>query len=141
MSSYTIVGGSGGPTRRERATPARGSGEPVVRARLVVVTDRCWQCRTKVRGVVGILVNPSRTPDGTGFLYTERAFIQIAGFTFGKTQSYFDFVGGAVCYGCGYGGHLSQFGAGGTIVFAYSATLGNGLTATIALEDGRPRSD
>ena len=72
-------------------------------------------------------------------LYTERAFIQIAGFTFGKTQSYFDFVGGAVCYGCGYGGHLSQFGAGGTLVFAYSATLGNGFTATIALEDGTQR--
>jgi hypothetical protein len=64
----TIVGGSGGATRRERATPARGSGEPVVRARLVAVTDRCWQCRTKVRGVVGILVDPSRTPDGSGFL-------------------------------------------------------------------------
>ena len=45
-------------------------------------------------------------------LYTERAFIQIAGFTFGKTQSYFDFVGGAVCYGCGYGGHLSQYRRG-----------------------------
>jgi hypothetical protein len=64
----TIVGGSGGATRRERATPARGSGEPVVRARLVVVTDRCWQCRTKVRGVVGILVDASRTPNGSGFL-------------------------------------------------------------------------
>jgi hypothetical protein len=64
----TIVGGSGGATRRERATAARGSGEPVVRARLVAVTDRCWQCRTKVRGVVGILVEPTRTPDGTGFL-------------------------------------------------------------------------
>ena len=64
----TIVGGSGGAPRRERTSPARGSGEPVVRARLVAVTDRCWQCRTKVRGVVGILVDPSRTPDGTGFL-------------------------------------------------------------------------
>src|SRR5215216_3647588 len=79
------------------------------------------------------------TTTSTGFLYTERAFIQIAGFTFGKTQSYFDFVGGAVCYGCGYGGHLSQFGAGGTLVAAYSATLGNGLTATIALEDQTQR--
>ena len=57
----------------------------------------------------------SSTDTATGVLYTERAFIQIAGFTFGKTQSYFDFVGGAVCYGCGYGGHLSQYGAGGTL--------------------------
>ena len=85
----------------------------------------------------GFTASPTDTSGGV--LYTERAFIQIAGFTFGKTQSYFDFVGGAVCYGCGYGGHLSQFGAGGTLVFAYSATLGNGFTATLALEDGTQR--
>jgi hypothetical protein len=64
----TVVGGSGGATRRARPAPARGSGEPVVRARVAAVTDRCWQCRTKVRGVVGILVDPGRTPDGSGFL-------------------------------------------------------------------------
>ena len=33
-------------------------------------------------------------------IYTERGFIQFAGFTFGKSQSYFDFFGGAFCYGC-----------------------------------------
>jgi hypothetical protein len=64
----TVIGGSGGPARRERITAPRSSGEPVVRARLAAVTDRCWQCRTKVRGVVGVLVDPSRTPDGSGFL-------------------------------------------------------------------------
>ena len=64
----TIVGGTGGAARRERHAPARGSAEPVVRARLAAVTDRCWQCRTKVRGVVGVLIDPSRTPDGSGFL-------------------------------------------------------------------------
>ena len=53
---------------RERAAPARDPGEPVVRARLAAITDRCWQCRTKVRGIVGVLVDPARTPDGTGFL-------------------------------------------------------------------------
>jgi hypothetical protein len=64
----TVVGGSGGAARRERTTRVPDSNEPVVRARLAAVTDRCWQCRTKVRGVVGVLVDPSRTPDGTGFL-------------------------------------------------------------------------
>jgi len=39
-----------------------------VRARLAAVTDRCWQCRTKVRGVVGVLVDPQLTRDGSGFL-------------------------------------------------------------------------
>jgi hypothetical protein len=63
-----LVGGSGAAAQRERATPARDAGEPVVRARLAALTDRCWQCRTKVRGIVGVLVDPARTPDFTGFL-------------------------------------------------------------------------
>jgi hypothetical protein len=64
----TVVGGSRGAPRRERTTPVQDSGEPVVRARLAALTDRCWQCRTKVRGVVGVLLDPSRTPNGSGFL-------------------------------------------------------------------------
>jgi hypothetical protein len=70
-----------------------------------------------------------------GRIYTERAFIQFAGFTFGKSQSYFDFFGGAFCYGCGYLGNSSQTGAAGTLLAAYTATFGNGFTATISLED------
>jgi hypothetical protein len=53
---------------RERASHVADPNERVVRARLAAVTDRCWQCRTKVRGVVGVLVDPARTLDGTGFL-------------------------------------------------------------------------
>ncbi len=64
----TLVGGSGSPARRDRALPARDLGEPLMRARLAAVTDRCWQCRTKVRGIVGVLVDPANTPDRTGFL-------------------------------------------------------------------------
>ena len=70
-----------------------------------------------------------------GRIYTERGFIQFAGFTFGKSQSYFDFFGGAFCYGCGYMGNSSQTGAAGTLLAAYTATFGNGFTATISLED------
>jgi hypothetical protein len=64
----TVIGGSGTAASRERAVPARDPNQPVVRARLAAITDRCWQCRTKVRGIVGVLVDPARTPDGTGFL-------------------------------------------------------------------------
>ena len=64
----TVVGGSGGAAARERSAPSRDAGEPVVRARLAAITDRCWQCRTKVRGIVGVLVDPARTPNSTGFL-------------------------------------------------------------------------
>jgi hypothetical protein len=70
-----------------------------------------------------------------GRIYTERAFIQFAGFTLGKSQSYFDFMSGAFCYGCGFMGNGSQTGAAGTLLFAYTATLGNGITATLSAED------
>jgi hypothetical protein len=35
------------------------------RARLLAITDRCWCCRSKVRGVVGVLVD---TPAGGRFV-------------------------------------------------------------------------
>ena len=41
---------------------------------------------------------------GVSLRTPKRAFIQIAGFTFGKTQSYFDFVGGAALRLHAYGG-------------------------------------
>jgi Porin subfamily len=74
-----------------------------------------------------------------GKIYTERAFIQFAGFTLGKSQSYFDFMSGAFCYGCGFMGNGSQTGAAGILLMAYTATLGNGITATISAEDGTIR--
>src|SRR3954463_8805516 len=74
-----------------------------------------------------------------GRIYTERGFIQFAGFTFGNSQSYFDFFGGGFCYGCGYSGNSSQTGAAGMLLAAYTATFGNGFTATISLEDQQMR--
>jgi hypothetical protein len=64
----TLVDGSAPRALRDAPPPSRRAHEPVVRARLAAVTDRCWQCRTKVRGVVGVLVDPAQTPDGSGFL-------------------------------------------------------------------------
>src|SRR6195256_2087998 len=61
-----------------------------------------------------------------GKIYTERAFIQFAGFTLVKWHSYFGFMRGAFCYGCGFMGNGSQTGAAGTLLMAYTATLGNG---------------
>lgn len=64
----TLLGGTGPSVLRDRTPRVADPNEPTVRARLAAVTDSCWQCRTKVRGVVGVLVDPSRTPDGSGFL-------------------------------------------------------------------------
>src|SRR3954468_5685439 len=51
------------------ATPSSpaGGGAPVP-GRLLTVEDRCWQCRSKVRGIVGVLVDPALTTDRHGFL-------------------------------------------------------------------------
>jgi len=76
--------------------------------------------------------------DGQGTYYVERTFIQFAGFTFGRSQSYFDFYANAHYY-TGYIGGPSSTGAGGMNVFAYTATFGNGFTATVSLEDGALR--
>jgi len=62
-----------------------------------------------------------------------RAFIQFAGFTIGKTQSFFDFYAGALGYTTPlYAG--SNTGSGLNLV-AYTANFGGGLSATISLEE------
>ena len=73
-----------------------------------------------------------------GKIYAERGFIQFAGFTFGRSQSYFDFYANAMYY-TGYIGGPSSTGAAGMNVLAYTATFGNGFTATLSLEDGTLR--
>lgn len=37
-------------------------------ARVAAVTDTCWCCRSKVRAVVGVIVDSELTEDGTGFM-------------------------------------------------------------------------
>ena len=72
-------------------------------------------------------------------LYSTRAFIQIAGFTFGKATSYFDFVStAAVAYNAGQV-YAPDTGDGGHIVAAYTAQFGNGLSATVSVEQDRRR--
>lgn len=42
-----------------------------VRARVAAVTDTCWCCRQKVRAIVGVIVDPRHTADGSGFIPLE----------------------------------------------------------------------
>jgi Porin subfamily len=65
-----------------------------------------------------------------------RAFIQWAGFTFGRAQSFFDFYSNpATSYWGAFPG--SDTGDGGWFVMAYTAQFGNGFSATIAAEAPR----
>jgi hypothetical protein len=68
-----------------------------------------------------------------GQIYFDRAFIQLAGFTFGKSLSFFDAYSGT------YASYQTLVGASHTTngqnVAAYTAKFGNGFSATIAIED------
>jgi hypothetical protein len=70
-------------------------------------------------------------------VYMTRAFIQIAGFTFGKATSFFDFISSAaVAYNAGYT-YSPDTGDPGQLVGSYTAQFGNGLSATIGIEQSR----
>jgi len=78
-------------------------------------------------------VAPSTSPN----VYMTRGFIQLAGFTFGKATSFFDFVStAAVAYNAGFN-YAPDTGDAGQMVAGYTAQFGNGLSATIAAEQSR----
>jgi hypothetical protein len=82
--------------------------------------------------------NPGADANGTT-LYATRAFIQIAGFTFGKATSFFDFISSAaVSYNAGHT-YSPDTGDAGHIVAAYTAQFGNGMSATLSVEQDRRR--
>ena len=78
-------------------------------------------------------VAPDVTTGATGInqaLYLERAFIQVGGFTAGFTESFFSF-------GTTYGmdNYLPIWSGRWIHTFGYTAQMGNGLSATLAVED------
>ena len=76
---------------------------------------------------------------GVGTLWAERAFIQFAGFTVGRQQSYFDLQrsSSAAYWPIPIGG--SYTGAIGTNLAAYTFQFGSGFTGTVSIEDPRLR--
>jgi hypothetical protein len=64
----------------------------------------------------------------------ERAFVQFAGFTFGYVQSFYDYSNGL---GTFVGTHVNSNRWATSL--AYTASFGNGLSATIAAEDPSAR--
>ena len=70
--------------------------------------------------------------------WAARAFIQWAGFTFGVTDSFFDFWPNAAFTNSANRLNASVGGTG-VDVWAYTAQFGNGLSATISAEDGAKR--
>ena len=71
----------------------------------------------------------------TAGVYANRAFIQLAGFTWGVATSYYDFFSSpATSYTVPWS---SDTGDGGWKVAAYTAQLGNGVSATLSVEEPR----
>jgi hypothetical protein len=79
-------------------------------------------------------------PTTSPAVYITRGFIQIAGFTFGKATSFYDFFPrAALAYHAG-SIFAADTGDGGQIVAAYTAQLGNGVSASIAAEHSQRKA-
>jgi hypothetical protein len=84
---------------------------------------------------------PTDTPPNGGAgttVFWDRAFIQFAGFTVGRTVSFYD---GITWADFGYNNPRTTFdsGANGVTVWAYTAQFGNGISATLSAEDPNGR--
>ena len=82
----------------------------------------------------------NETPGGTGAgstpsAFWDRAFMQFAGFTVGRSQSFFDLF----TYGGAYSYHnvrvTGDTGAAGQNLWAYTVQFGNGFSGTLSVED------
>jgi hypothetical protein len=87
-----------------------------------------------VRGYIAVGISTDDLGAGEQQTFNaNRAFIQWAGFTFGRAASYYDFFAGAAVSYFGFYPQ-SDTGDGGKDVLAYTAQFGNGFSASIAAE-------
>jgi hypothetical protein len=88
---------------------------------------------------IGFNQDSTSGPTTAPTVYMTRGFLQIAGFTFGKATSFFDFVNPA---GVSYNSNAiysPYSGDAGVVVASYTAQLGNGVSATLGAEQARRR--
>jgi hypothetical protein len=136
--------GSSGQNDRFSSPAAAGGGSPTgnqdfqYRSRIVASFDTRQQTEY---GTLRTYMNIGWTVDGgalqgtTPAYYANRAFIQLAGFTFGKAQSFFEIMNNpSVTY---FGWFGPDTGDGGQLLMAYTAQFGNGFTGTLSVEDAR----
>jgi hypothetical protein len=114
----------------------RGTGNLWWRIRGYITADARNQTEYgTVRGyiAVGLSTNTNGGDNALNQFDANRAFIQWAGFTFGRAQSFFDFYSQAAL---GYLGFTpnSDTGDGGKEVMAYTAQFGNGFSASLSAE-------
>jgi Porin subfamily len=100
-----------------------------VRSYIAVGVSQGW--------VAGTTFGADNATGGVGF-NVNRAFIQFAGFTFGLTQSFWDFYSGpATSFFGGLINPSEDTGDAGKTATAYTAQFGGGFSATISAEGQR----
>jgi Porin subfamily len=128
---------AGGPTAGD--VNNRTTSEFVMRARAYITADSREQSSFgTIRTYFAVGIADTDTGPAIAFspLFINRAFIQWAGMTAGITQSFFDFYSSAAT---GYRAYLpsSDTGDSGWWLWAYTAQLGNGISASISAEQRR----
>ncbi|MBB4015639.1 hypothetical protein GGR16_000645 [Chelatococcus caeni] len=127
------------PGRRSDATGFRARGRINVDARTATEwgTLRTF-VQVDVTANTGNYLGAGRNGFGPGVDTTDvaldKAYIQWAGITAGRISSFFDFYAAAINFGSGYMASLGSDN-GSVNTLAYTATFGNGFSATLALED------
>jgi hypothetical protein len=132
--------GSFNPNVRNLFAHNRTSNENNIRTRGLITVDA--RSQTEYGTLRSYLSLAATVTNGNGGanagLYAHRAFIQLAGFTAGLSVSFFDFFSfSSVSNQTAVIG--SETGGGGQLLFAYTAQLGNGLSASISAEDPSQR--
>lgn len=89
-----------------------------------------------VRGYISLGAQTVATAEASSF-FADRAFIQFAGFTFGRAVSFFDIFTTTERYTYSDPRTSGDTWNYGWFVMAYSASLGNGITATVSAEAPR----
>ena len=88
---------------------------------------------------VGLSTNTTGGDNAANQFDANRAFVQFAGFTFGRAASFYDFYAGAATSYFGFYPQ-SDTGDGGKEVLAYTAQFGGGLSASLSAEARRNTS-
>jgi hypothetical protein len=126
-------GGSFNPIKV--GTFTRATADNTIRTRGIITVDA--RAQTEYGTLRSYIAGGFQNTNGdyaANALYAPRAFIQLGGFTWGKAQSFYDFYS-TPAYSNTTNVWGSDTGGGGDTVAAYTAQLGNGLSATISLED------
>ena len=118
----------------------RATNNLTVRARGYITVDAREQTAYgTARGylAIGLSTNDVGLNTPANIFSANRAFVQFAGLTAGVTQSFYDYYSAAATSFRGGAFGSSDTGDPGWNAFAYTAQLGNGMSATLSMEARR----